>query len=121
MSFINIENLKEYLGEVGFYLKQVVMVVGGVIKGVIGVVIDELWIGKVNVKVELFDSVLFGLVVVEFGGVVVKEQVDVLMDKGKDLIDSVVELICECLLVLFGVVFVVGWIIVKLVRGSGDK
>ena len=48
------------------------------------------------------------------------EQVDVLMDKGRDLIDSASELIRERPLASFGMAFATGWIISKLGRSS-DK
>ena len=62
-----------------------------------------------------------GLAAAEFGGAAAKEQVDALMDKGKDLIDSAAELIRERPLASFGVAFAAGWIIAKLARGSSDK
>jgi ElaB/YqjD/DUF883 family membrane-anchored ribosome-binding protein len=43
---------------------------------------------------------------------------DVLMDKGRDLLDSASELIRERPLASFGVAFAAGWIIAKLARGS---
>ena len=49
------------------------------------------------------------------------EQMDVLMDKGRDLIDSAAELIRERPLAAFGVAFAAGWIIAKLARSGGDK
>ena len=47
------------------------------------------------------------------------EQVDALMDKGRDLIDSAAELIRERPLAAFGVAFAAGWIISRL--GRSDK
>ena len=49
-----------------------------------------------------------------------REQMDALMDKSRDLIDSASELIRERPLASFGVAFAAGWIIAKLAR-SGDK
>jgi ElaB/YqjD/DUF883 family membrane-anchored ribosome-binding protein len=120
MSPTNTENLKEHLGEAGSHLKQAAAA-GGAIKGATGAATDELRIGKANVKAELSDSALSGLAAAEFGGAAAKEQVDALMDKGKDLIDSAAELIRERPLASFGVAFAAGWIIAKLARGSSDK
>ena len=47
------------------------------------------------------------------------EQVDKLMDKGRDLVESASELIRERPLAAFGVAFAAGWIISKL--GRSDK
>ena len=91
MSPTNTENLKEHLGEAGSHLKQAATAAGGAIKGATGAATDELRIGKANVKAELSDSALSGLAAAEFGGAAAKEQVDALMDKGKDLIDSVTQ------------------------------
>jgi ElaB/YqjD/DUF883 family membrane-anchored ribosome-binding protein len=120
MSPTNTENLKEHLGEAGSHLKQAATAAGGAIKGATGAATDELRIGKANVKAELSDSALSGLAAAEFGAAA-KEQVDALMDKGKDLIDSAAELIRERPLASFGVAFAAGWIIAKLARGSSDK
>jgi ElaB/YqjD/DUF883 family membrane-anchored ribosome-binding protein len=49
-----------------------------------------------------------------------REQVDALMDKGRDLIESASELIRERPLASFGIAFATGWVIAKLAR-SGDK
>ena len=121
MSPTNTENLKEHLGEAGSHLKQAASAAGGAIKGATGAAGDELRIGKANVKAELSDSALSGLAAAELGGAAAKEQVDALMDKGKDLIDSAAELIRERPLASFGVAFAAGWIIAKLARGSSDK
>jgi ElaB/YqjD/DUF883 family membrane-anchored ribosome-binding protein len=69
-------------------------------------------------KAELSDSALSGLAAAELGGAAAKEQVDALMDKGKDLIDSAADLIRERPLASFGVAFAAGWIIAKLARSN---
>ena len=69
---------------------------------------------------ELADSALSGIAAAEAGGGAAREQVDALMDKGRDLIDSAADLIRERPLASFGVAFAAGWIIAKLAR-SGDK
>jgi ElaB/YqjD/DUF883 family membrane-anchored ribosome-binding protein len=121
MSPTNTENLKEHLGEAGSHLQSAATAAGGAIKGATGAAGDELRIGKANVKAELSDTALSGLAAAEFGGAAAKEQVDALMDKGKDLVDSAAELIRERPLASFGVAFAAGWIIAKLARSGGDK
>lgn len=121
MSPTNTENLKEHLGEAGSHLKSAAGAAGNSIKGAATAATDELRIGKANVKAELSDTALSGLAAAEFGGAAAKEQVDALMDKGKDLVDSAAELIRERPLASFGVAFAAGWIIAKLARSGGDK
>ena len=121
MSPTNTENLKEHLGEAGSHLKSAAGAAGSSIKGAATAATDELRIGKANVKAELSDTALSGLAAAEFGGAAAKEQVDALMDKGKDLVDSAAELIRERPLASFGVAFAAGWIIAKLARSGGDK
>ncbi|GAB3042729.1 hypothetical protein [Stenotrophomonas tumulicola] len=121
MSPTNTENLKDHLGEASAHLKTAANAAGGAIKGAAGAAGDELRIGKANVKAELSDTALSGLAAAEFGGAAAKEQVDALMDKGKDLVDSAAELIRERPLASFGVAFAAGWLIAKLARSGGDK
>ncbi len=120
MSPTNTEHLKENLGEAGSHLKSAAGAAGDAVKGAAGAAGDELRLGKANVKAELSDSALAGLAAAEFGGAAAKEQMDVLMDKGRDLLDSASELIRERPLAAFGVAFATGWVIAKLAR-SGDK
>ena len=54
----------------------------------------------------------------EHAGAASREQMDVLMDKGRDLVDSAAELIRERPLASFGVAFAAGWIIAKLARSQ---
>lgn len=81
---------------------------------------DELRVAKANVKSTLADGALAGINALEGGAVVAGEQVDVLMEKGRDLIESAAELVRERPLASFGIAFATGWIIAKLAR-SGDK
>ncbi|WP_045726830.1 MULTISPECIES: hypothetical protein [unclassified Xanthomonas] len=115
------DNLKDNLSEAGAHLKSAASYAGEAIKGAAGAASEELKLGKANVKAELSDSALSGLAAAEFGGAAAKEQVDALMDKGRDLIDSAAELIRERPLASFGVAFAAGWIIAKLARSGGDK
>jgi ElaB/YqjD/DUF883 family membrane-anchored ribosome-binding protein len=114
--------LKSNLGEAGSHLKSAAAAASEAIKGAAGSAGDELKLGKANVKAELADSALSALAAGESGGAAAMEQVDHLMDKGRDLIDSAADLIRERPLASFGVAFAAGWIIAKLARsGGGDK
>ena len=112
--------LKNSLGEAGGHLKQAARDAGDAIKGATGAAGDELRIGKAHVKSDLADSALAGISAAEEASVAAREQADVLMDKGRDLIDSAAELIRERPIASFGAAFAAGWIIAKLAR-SGDK
>ena len=114
--------VKSNLSEAGSHLKSAASAAGEALKGAAGSAGDELKLGKANVTAELADSALSGLAAAESGGAAAKEQVDALMDKGRDLIDSAADLIRERPLASFGVAFAAGWIIAKLARsGGGDK
>lgn len=115
------ENLKENLAEAGTHLKAAGKAAGEALKGAAGAVGDELKLGKANVKTELSDSALAGLSAAEAGGAVAKEQMDALVDKGKDLLDSAAGLIREKPLAAFGVAFAAGWLIAKLARGGNSE
>ena len=67
---------------------------------------------------DLADSALAGIAAFEEGGAAAKEQMDALMDKGRDLIDSAADLIRERPIASFGVAFAAGFVIAKLARGS---
>ena len=118
LSPTNTENLKEHLGEAGSHLKSAASAAGSAVKGAAGAATDELRLGKANLKAELSDSALSGLAAAELGGAAAKEQMDALMDKGKDLVDSAADLIRERPLASFGVAFAAGWIIAKLARSN---
>ncbi len=113
--------LKSNLSEAGAHLKSAASAAGEALKGAAGSAGDELRLGKANVKAELADSALSGLAAAESGGEAAMEQVDVLMDKGRDLIESAADLIRERPLASFGVAFAAGWIIAKLARSGGGK
>ncbi len=113
--------VKSNLGEAGSHLKSAASAAGDAIKGAAGAATDELRLGKAQVKSELADSALSGIAAAEIGGAAAREQMDALMDKGRDLIDSAAELIRERPLASFGVAFAAGWIIAKLARSGGDK
>ena len=112
--------MKANLGEAGSHLKQAAADAGVAIRGAAGAAGDELKIGKANVKAALADGALAGIAAAEHAGSAAREQVDVLMDKGRDLIESAADLVRERPLASFGVAFAAGFIIAKLAR-SGDK
>jgi ElaB/YqjD/DUF883 family membrane-anchored ribosome-binding protein len=114
------DNMKANLGEAGTHLKQAAGHAGEAIKGAAGAVGEEMRLGKAQVKSELAESALSGIAAVEQAGAASREQVDQLMDKGRDLIESAADLIRERPLASFGMAFATGWIIAKLAR-SGDK
>jgi ElaB/YqjD/DUF883 family membrane-anchored ribosome-binding protein len=114
------DSLKTNLGEAGSHLKQAAVDTGDALRNAAGAAADELRLGKANVKADLADGAIAGLTAAEQAGGAAREQMDVLMDKGRDLIDSAAELIRERPLASFGVAFAAGWIIAKLAR-SGDK
>lgn len=120
MSPTHTDGMKSQLGEAGSHLKQAALDTGDALKGAASAAADELRLGKANVKADLADGAIAGLTAAEQAGGAAREQMDALMDKGRDLIDSAAELIRERPLASFGVAFAAGWIIAKLAR-SGDR
>jgi len=114
------DNVKSNLGEAGAHLKQAAGAAGDALRGASAAAGDEARLGKAQVKSELADGALAGIAALEDAGAASMEQVDQLMDKGRDLIESASDLIRERPLASFGVAFAAGWIIAKLAR-SGDK
>jgi len=114
----NTEALKTNLGEAGTHLKQAASAAGEALKNAASAAGDEMKLGKVQVKSELADGALAGIGAAENIKAATGEQVDALMDKGRDLIDSAAELIRERPLAAFGVAFATGWIIAKLARSD---
>ena len=114
------DTLKNNLGEAGAHLKQAAGAAGDAIKGAASAAGDEARLGKAQMKAELADGALSGIAALENAGAASMEQVDQLMDKGRDLIESAADLVRERPLASFGVAFAAGFIIAKLAR-SGDK
>ena len=112
------EAVKRNLGEAGTHLGQAARDAGEAIKGATGAAGDHLRLGRANVKADLADSALAGLAAVESLPEATREQVDALMEKGQDLVESAADLIRERPLASFGVAFAAGWIIAKLARGN---
>jgi len=113
-------SLKSNLGQAGSHLKQASSHAGVAVKSAASAAGEELRLGKANVKSELAESALSGIAAAEQATAAGREQVDALMDKGRDLIESASELIRERPLASFGIAFATGWVIAKLARGS-DK
>ena len=113
-------SLKSNLGQAGSHLKQAAGHAGVALKGAASAAGDEMRLGKANVKSELAESALSGIAAAEVATAAGREQVDALMDKGRDLLESASELIRERPLASFGVAFATGWLIAKLARSS-DK
>ena len=111
--------IKTNLGEAGTHLKQAASAAGGAVKNAANAAGGELKQGSEQVKAELSGSATAGRNAASHIGDATSEQVDALMEKGRDLIDSAAELIRERPLAAFGVAFAAGWIISKL--GRSDK
>lgn len=119
MSPTSTESMKNNLNEAGSHLMQAARDTGDAVKGAAGAAGEELRLGKANLKSDLADTALAGIAAAEQAGSAASEQVDVLMEKGRDLIESAAELVRERPLASFGVAFAAGWIISKL--GRSDK
>ena len=114
----NTDALKSNLGEAGTHLKQAASAAGEALKSAAVAAGDEMKLGKAQMKSELADGALAGISAGEHLGGAAGEQVDALMDKGRDRVDSAAELIRERPLAAFGVAFAAGWIIAKLARSD---
>ena len=110
--------MKADLGEAGTHFRQAAAAAGEALKGAATAAGDEMRLGKAQMKSELADGALSGIAALEQAGAASREQMDALMDKGRDLIDSASELIRERPLASFGVAFATGWIIAKLARSG---
>lgn len=116
MSPSSTENIKENLSEAGAHLKSAAGAASEALRGAAGAAGDELRLGRANVKSELADTALSGMAAAELGGEAAREQVDALLDKGRDLLDSASDLIRERPLASFGVAFAAGWLVAALSR-----
>ncbi|MBA3487259.1 MAG: hypothetical protein H0T88_08735 [Lysobacter sp.] len=113
------EAMKNNLQEAGSHLRQAARDTGDAVKGAAGAAGEELRLGKANLKSDLADTALASIAAAEQAGSAASEQLDVLMEKGRDLIESAAELVRERPLASFGIAFAAGWIISKL--GRSDK
>ena len=112
--------MKQDHNEAGTHFKGAAVAAGDALKGAATAAGDEMRLGKAQMKAELADGTLSGISAAENMGAAGREQVDALLDKGRDLVDSAAELIRERPLASFGVAFAAGWLVAKLGR-SGDK
>ena len=112
------DGMKSNLGEAGSHLKQAAIDTGDALKGAAVAAGEELRLGKAHLKADLADSALAGIAAAEQAGGAAREQMDVLMDKGRDLIDSAAELVRERPLTSFGVAFAAGYLIAKVSRNG---
>jgi ElaB/YqjD/DUF883 family membrane-anchored ribosome-binding protein len=110
--------LRSNLSEAGTSLKQAAVDTGDALVNAAAAAGDELRVGKANIKADLADSALAGIAAAEVAGSAAREQVDELMEKGRDLVSSASEVIRERPLVSFGVAFATGWVLSKLTRGN---
>ncbi|MFT4178789.1 MAG: hypothetical protein QM612_04895 [Thermomonas sp.] len=115
----NTDAVKANLGEASAHLKQAAVAASDALKGAASAAGEEMKLGKAQMKAELADGALSGINAAEHLGGAAGEQMDALMDKGRDLLDSAADLIRERPLAAFGVAFAAGWIISKL--GRSDK
>lgn len=118
MSPTSSDSMKTNLGEAGSHLKQAARDSGDAVRGAADAAGEEFKLGKAHVKSDLADSALAGIAAAEQAGGAAGEQVDDLMDKGRDLLDSATELVRERPLTSFGAAFAAGWIISRLARSS---
>ena len=119
MNNTSTDAMKADLSEAGSHFKQAAVAAGDAVKGMVGAASDEAKLGKATLKAELADGAIASMNAAGNFGDAAGEQIDALMDKGRDLVDSASELIRERPLAAFGMAFAAGWIISKL--GRSDK
>lgn len=110
------DTLKRNLGDTGSHLRQAAHDSSDAARNAGRAASDELNIGKANVKADLADSALSGIAAAESLSEASREQVDALMEKSQDLIESASDLIRERPLASFGAAFAAGWLISRLAR-----
>lgn len=88
MNPTNTEHLKDNLSQAGARLKSAALAASEAVKDAAGAASEELKQGRSNVKAQLSDSAQASLAAAEFSTAAAKEQVDALMDKGRNLLDS---------------------------------
>jgi ElaB/YqjD/DUF883 family membrane-anchored ribosome-binding protein len=113
--------MKQDLSEAGTHYKAAAVAAGDALKGAASAAGDEMRLGKAQMKAELADGTLSGISAAENLGAAGREQVDALMDKGRDLVESAAELIRERPLASFGIAFATGWLIAKIGSARSDK
>lgn len=114
-------SLKSNLSDAGGYIKQAASEAGSAVKSAASAAGSELKTGADSVKSSLSDGASAGKAAAGDAKVVAKEQMDVLMDKGKEFADVAAEFIKERPIAAFGAAFAAGWLISKLGSGSSDE
>jgi ElaB/YqjD/DUF883 family membrane-anchored ribosome-binding protein len=116
------DNLTSHLGQAGTHFKQAAVHAGETIKAVGSRDSEEMRLGKANIVSALAEGALSGIAAVERTGAASREQLDVLMDKGRNVIEDASELIRERPLSALGMAAAAGWIIARLgSMGSANK
>jgi ElaB/YqjD/DUF883 family membrane-anchored ribosome-binding protein len=118
MSPNSTEPVMTNLGECGTQLKQAALDAGAAVRNAAGAAGEELRLGKAAVKADLADGALAGIAAGERASQLAGEQIDELMEKSRELVDSAAELVRERPLASFGVAFAAGWLIARLGRGG---
>ena len=120
MSPTHTDNLKNNLSEAGAHFKQAAIDAGTTVRGMATATAEEVRLGRANLTADLADGAIASLAAVEEVVEAGSEQMDVLMDRGRDLVDSAADLIRERPIASFGAAFAAGWIIAKLARSGGN-
>ncbi len=116
------DNMTFHLGQAGTHFKQAAVHAGETIKAVGNRDGEEMRLGKANMVSALAEGALSGIAAVERTGAASREQMDVLMDKGRNVIEDASELIRERPLSALGMAAAPGWIIARLgSMGSANK
>ncbi|HEY4556272.1 MAG TPA: hypothetical protein VIG68_07560 [Lysobacter sp.] len=106
------------LGECGTQLKQAALDAGAAVRNAASAAGEELRLGTASVKADLADGALAGIAAGERAGQLASEQIDELIERGREFVDTATELVRERPLASFGVAFAAGWLIAKLGRGG---
>lgn len=106
------------LGECGTQLKQAAVDAGAAMRNAASAAGEELRLGKAAVKADLADGALAGIAAGERASQLASEQMDELMEKGREFVDTAAELVRERPIASFGVAFAAGWLIAKLGRSK---
>jgi ElaB/YqjD/DUF883 family membrane-anchored ribosome-binding protein len=116
------DNLSSHLGQAGTHFQEAAVHAGETIKAVGSRDSEEMRLGKANMVSALAEGALSGIAAVERTGAASREQLDALMDKGRNVIEDVSELIRERPLSALGMATAAGWIIARLgSMGSPNK
>lgn len=106
------------LGECGTQLKQAAVDAGAAMRNAASAAGEELRLGKAAVKADLADGALAGIAAGERASQLASEQMDELMEKGREFVDTAAEIVRERPIAAFGAAFAAGWLIAKLGRSK---